>query len=68
MFESIYNTEALLLAVKLKQRFRRESEKLMPAPPRHSLAPWGRGHGGPQTPEPLQGHGAGGGWGAFWAS
>lgn len=68
MFGSIYNTEALLPAVKLKQRLHRASEKFMPASPRHPLAPWGRGHGAPQTPGPLQGHGAGGGWGAFGAS
>lgn len=46
MFESIYNTEALLLAVKLNQRFHREREKFpsaSPPPPQRSLAPWGQG-------------------------
>lgn len=33
MFGSIYNTEALLLAVKLKQRLHRASEKFMLASP-----------------------------------
>lgn len=49
MFESIYNTEALLLAVKLKQRFRRESEKLMPAPP--PTLPRALGTGARRTPD-----------------
>lgn len=38
MFGSIYNTEALLLAVKLKQRLHRASEKFTLASPWHPHA------------------------------
>ena len=57
MFESIYNTEALLLAVKLNQRFHREREKFPSASPPLPNAPW---HPGARAAcGAMQGHGAG---------
>lgn len=65
MFESIYNTEALLLAVKLNQRFHREREKFPSASPPLPNAPW---HPGARAAcGAMQGHGAGCGWETLWA-
>lgn len=66
MFESIYNTEALLLAVKLNQHLHREREKFPSASPPLPDTPWHPRAGG-QTCGATQGHGAGRGWEAIWA-